>query len=617
MLFPLDCLPYNLRRRLRELCTPLEAYSIQKAAPHYYGLQTLVEIVEVEYLSYCQNLNEFEFRRFHEATHSYFVGSAKQPNTSPFSFNHKNYSNVKITGICNSDNTVDLSSRIDLVLSCEGIPAEKNATLRATAVLFLLETSNLLVAFQQDVLGIKGNYICSYKLTDGVLGDDRFHNCDMHTVKRKFKAFDFSENLKPFDGRLLFNEKHSQPIVAIREIPIEGTLYALRKDNILFRLQAGDSETYGDVKAGRHLLEVQPKSNKVLFVPAHSENTINIFTSSCKGSCHSTSTVVPTTYISILTGYEYDQVPLYTQSNPRKVQLNPEDLVVLKTQQLGSGISAIVYKGCFKTSARDYEPVAVKIFRNEYALLVNTNELIDELKVSRRVHHSNIVAFIGHTYIDRTLHIVTEFMAGGSLYDYITNDSNVLKYQHTFNYLDQILSAMVYLTQQHIVHRDLAARNCLLNLDYTVLKVSDFGLARSVDFKGEYQILHIDTALPTRWIALEVFLQHKFTQKSDVWSFGVLVWELFTRGNTPYFPLDHCQILKFLNSGQRLQCPETCPDQIYALMITCWDVEPRKRPTFKKLKKNLAAVLTYFTDSNKRLIESGYERPNSQPLPPL
>uniref|UniRef100_A0A7E4VIE5 Ras-GEF domain-containing protein n=1 Tax=Panagrellus redivivus TaxID=6233 RepID=A0A7E4VIE5_PANRE len=66
MLFPLDCLPYNLRRRLRELCTPLEAYSIQKAAPHYYGLQTLVEIVEVEYLSYCQNLNEFEFRRFHE-----------------------------------------------------------------------------------------------------------------------------------------------------------------------------------------------------------------------------------------------------------------------------------------------------------------------------------------------------------------------------------------------------------------------------------------------------------------------------------------------------------------------------------------------------------------------
>uniref|UniRef100_A0A7E4W8M8 Protein kinase domain-containing protein n=1 Tax=Panagrellus redivivus TaxID=6233 RepID=A0A7E4W8M8_PANRE len=315
----------------------------------------------------------------------------------------------------------------------------------------------------------------------------------------------------------------------------------------------------------------------------------------------------------MLTGYDFDKLPLDTLYNLMDDQLNPKDLVVLNTQPLGSGISATVYKGSYKTTTGDYMPVAVKILNYEYALLLNTAELIDELKVLRQVEHSNIVNFIGHTYIDRTLHIVTEYMAGGSLYDYIQNDDTPLKYQDTFDYMDQILSAMVYLSEQQIVHRDLAARNCLLNHDYTVLKVTDFGLARSVDFNGEYKILH-ETALPTRWIAIEAFSLRKFTEKTDVWSFGVLVWELFTRGATPYDPLDHFQIQDFLNKGRRLQGPETCPDQIYALMITCWDGEPNKRPTFKQLQKDLKERIRHLTSVNKQLIETGYERPNNRPL---
>uniref|UniRef100_A0A7E4VHJ6 receptor protein-tyrosine kinase n=1 Tax=Panagrellus redivivus TaxID=6233 RepID=A0A7E4VHJ6_PANRE len=294
-------------------------------------------------------------------------------------------------------------------------------------------------------------------------------------------------------------------------------------------------------------------------------------------------------------------------------QLNPNKLIILKSQPLGSGVSATVYKGSFKTSTSEYERVAVKIFNEIYAHFMNT-EFIDELKVLRQIQHPNIVGFIGHAYIDRTLHIVTEYMAGGSLHDYIKDGSTVLKYQNSFDYLDQILSAMVYLSQQQIVHRDLAARNCLLNGDHTILKVSDFGLARSVDFKGEYQILHIDTALPTRWIALEAFSQHKFTEKSDVWSFGVLVWELFTRGNTPYFPLDHGQILEFLNEGRRLQCPVTCPEQIYALIVTCWDSKPKRRPSFKQLQKDMTDVIRCLMNANKKFVENKYERPSNQPL---
>uniref|UniRef100_A0A7E4WA43 receptor protein-tyrosine kinase n=1 Tax=Panagrellus redivivus TaxID=6233 RepID=A0A7E4WA43_PANRE len=287
-------------------------------------------------------------------------------------------------------------------------------------------------------------------------------------------------------------------------------------------------------------------------------------------------------------------------------QLDPRNLVITKTQHLGKGCTATVYKGLFKTSS-DYTPVAVKILNNDYAELVNTAELIDELKILRRVQHPNIVEFIGHTYIDRILHIVTEYMAGGSLHGYIKDESTVLKYQNTFDYMDQILSAMVYLTQQQIVHRDLAARNCLMNGDHTVLKVSDFGLSRSVDFKGEYQILHNDIKLPTHSVAIEAFLFCKFTEKTDVWSFGVLVWELFTRGATPYDPMNYIQIQGFLNEGYQLHCPEALcatpiSGKIYGMMLCCWDAEPKKRPTFEQLQDYIRDIVT--TNVNKQFMDT-------------
>uniref|UniRef100_A0A7E4VGM9 receptor protein-tyrosine kinase n=1 Tax=Panagrellus redivivus TaxID=6233 RepID=A0A7E4VGM9_PANRE len=437
-------------------------------------------------------------------------------------------------------------------------------------------------------------------------GNAEIDNCNVQS--NATKPYGSLENFKPYVGKTLFSEIHTEPIVAIQKVPNDGTLYALRKDRYIIQSSKKIS-TPAKIVRIKHV-----ETLSIWTIAFWVLSAVCLFVAVC---CYFVICITQrraTRYMSWT--YSKPRANDYQRVIPLKAmadQLNPNKLIVLNTQPLGSGNSATVYKGSYKTNASEYEHVAAEVFNDEYAALLDTEKLIDELKVLRQIQHSNIVAFIGHTYIDRTLHIVTEYMAGGSLYDYIQNENTALKYQHTFDHMDQILSAMVYLTQQQIVHRDLAARNCLLNKDHTVLKVSDFGLARSVDFKGEYQILHIDTALPTRWIALEAFSQLKFTEKTDVWLFGVLVWELFTRGNIPYFPLDHYQIITFLNEGRRLQCPKTCPDQIYALIITCWDSDPEKRPTFKQLQKNVKDVVQQLTSANKHLTETEYERPR-QPL---
>uniref|UniRef100_A0A7E4UWS9 Sema domain-containing protein n=1 Tax=Panagrellus redivivus TaxID=6233 RepID=A0A7E4UWS9_PANRE len=268
---------------------------------------------------------------FSTPTHSYFVGSAKRLDLPLFPFKRqytRHNTDIRITRVCNGDQTRNLASRIDLVLSCEGINYKqtgKTVTNRASAALYLPDTSQLLVAFQHGlhVLGISVKACRTQKKTKATclrqnmayvdnpeecflfswdnpmqqpycsafneaMGDDQFDNCDLHTTMTAHRAYGSLENFKPYDGKLLFKEKHTEPIVAVREIPNEGALYALRNDNNLIKLLIGDGQT-SDVltsipaKSGKHLLQMVPNSNKVLFVPTHSNNTINVIESSCEG----------------------------------------------------------------------------------------------------------------------------------------------------------------------------------------------------------------------------------------------------------------------------------------------------------------------------------------------
>ena len=152
-----------------------------------------------------------------------------------------------------------------------------------------------------------------------------------------------------------------------------------------------------------------------------------------------------------------------------------------------------------------------------------------------------------------------------------------------------IILGMEYLANNGFIHRDLAARNCLLDSGLTV-KVSDFGLTRQVLDKTYYRS-QSDTHLPIRWMAIESIEHNLFSIKSDVWSFGVLVWEMMTRGRTPYESIRHFHIVHYLKSGNRLSQPDNCPQGVYRLCLKCWRKEYKSRPDFTEIIDNLRDIL--------------------------
>ena len=166
---------------------------------------------------------------------------------------------------------------------------------------------------------------------------------------------------------------------------------------------------------------------------------------------------------------------------------------------------------------------------------------------------------------------------------------------------------MEYLASANFVHGDLAARNCLLDEHYQ-LKICDFGLCRQLQYRSDYVTIN-DIYRPVRWMAVECLLtggkrksleahqrshhhqQPKFSLASDVWSFGVLLWEIFTLGSYPYEEFDNWSLVKAVAGGYRLHRPLNCPTAVYALMTSCWEVLPAQRPKIGQLRQQLAAML--------------------------
>ena len=159
---------------------------------------------------------------------------------------------------------------------------------------------------------------------------------------------------------------------------------------------------------------------------------------------------------------------------------------------------------------------------------------------------------------------------------------------------------MKYLESQNILHRDLALRNLLVSGEEGnyIVKVSDFGLSRNIDdyYKSE------NINVPVKWTAPEVFEYGKFTVKCDVWSLGIVLWELFSYGAIPYPTMSNEKVFEKVKNDYRMPAPDNCPNEIYQIMLQCWNNDPQKRPTFQQLYEEIQKLSNNNTEPQKELV---------------
>ncbi|KAK7869384.1 hypothetical protein R5R35_000690 [Gryllus longicercus] len=258
---------------------------------------------------------------------------------------------------------------------------------------------------------------------------------------------------------------------------------------------------------------------------------------------------------------------------PDEWEINRTDIVM--RHKLGGGQYGDVYEAVWK---RYNMTVAVKTLKEDTMAL---KDFLEEAAIMKEMKHPNLVQLLGVCTREPPFYIITEFMSKGNLLDYLRNGSKehitavVLMYIAT-----QIASGMSYLESRNFIHRDLAARNCLVGENHLV-KVADFGLARLM--RDDTYTAHAGAKFPIKWTAPEGLAYNKFSTKSDVWAFGILLWEIATYGMSPYPGVDLTDVYHMLEKGYRMECPPGCPPKIYDLMRQCWQWSPGERPSFQEI----------------------------------
>ncbi|NXA28041.1 BMX kinase, partial [Ibidorhyncha struthersii] len=252
-------------------------------------------------------------------------------------------------------------------------------------------------------------------------------------------------------------------------------------------------------------------------------------------------------------------------------ELKREEIDVLR--ELGSGQFGVVHLGKWKGQ---YD-VAIKMIKEG---AMSEDEFIEEAQTMMKLNHPKLVRLYGVCSKSYPIYLVTEYMPNGCLLSYLRSHGKELQPLQLLEICYDICDAMAFLESCQFIHRDLAARNCLVDSNLTV-KVSDFGMTRYV--LDDLYISSLGTKFPVKWSAPEVFHYTKFSSKSDVWAFGILMWEVFTLGKQPYELYDNMQVIEKVSQGYRLYRPQLVSDIIYQIMYNCWHELPEKRPAFNQL----------------------------------
>ncbi|KAJ3640839.1 hypothetical protein Zmor_027376 [Zophobas morio] len=264
---------------------------------------------------------------------------------------------------------------------------------------------------------------------------------------------------------------------------------------------------------------------------------------------------------------------LYKPIPRERWELNNDDVVLL--DKIGRGNFGDVYRAQLKNSN---EVVAVKTCRVTLPE-DHKKKFLQEGRILKQYDHPNIVKLIGICVQKQPIMIVMELVPGGSLLTFLRKKSPALTDGQLMKMCLDAAAGMRYLESKNCIHRDLAARNCLVGYN-NVVKISDFGMSREEE---EYIVSDGMKQIPIKWTAPEALNFGKYTSLCDVWSYGILCWEIFSRGGTPYSGMSNSKAREKIDSGYRMPAPENTPDEMYRLMLRCWEYKPENRPNFEQI----------------------------------